>query len=199
MAGVTDTGYVDQVEVDERGAQPTLTGSRVVLRPWLASDVEDVFLACQDPDIQRWTTVPSPYTREHADEFVRTTAADVWAGGGALFAVIDAVTTDLVASMGAHRVHNGVAEVGYWTRAQSRRRGLTADALRTLTRWLFAECDVARAELVIEPANAASVALAESLGFVREGLLRQRFLLRGERVDGCIFGLLATDPAAAQL
>jgi RimJ/RimL family protein N-acetyltransferase len=96
-------------------------------------------------------------------------------------------------------VHNGVAEVGYWTRAESRRRGLTADALRTITRWLFAECAVARAELVIEAENAASVALAETVGFVREGLLRQRFLLRGNRVDGCIFGLLASDPAAVQL
>jgi RimJ/RimL family protein N-acetyltransferase len=199
MAGVTDTGWVDHADELVRGPQPTLTGSRVALRAWTVSDAEDVFVACQDAAIQRWTTVPIPYTREHATEFVTTTAAEVWAGGGALFAVVDPSSAELVASMGAHRVHNGVAEVGYWTRAESRRRGLTADALRTLTRWLFAECDVARAELVIEPGNAASIALAESVGFVREGLLRQRFLLRGDRVDGCIFGLVATDPAAAQL
>lgn len=192
MARVTDTGLVEDAEQITRGPQPTLTGSRVVLRPWLPADVEDVFVACQDADVQRWTTVPSPYHREHAAEFVAS-AADIWAGGGALFAVTEIGTRDLVASMGAHRVHNGVAEVGYWTRAEFRRRGLTTDALRTLTRWLFAECDVARAELVIEPENGASIALAESVGFVREGLLRQRFLLRGARVDGCIFGLLASD------
>ena len=177
-----------------RGPQPTLTGSRVVLRPWTADDADDVFRACQDADIQRWTTVPSPYTLEHATEFVATTAPQTWTDGGALFAALDSASGELAASMGAHRVHNGVAEVGYWTRPEFRRRGLTADALRTLCGWLFSSCDVARVELIIEPTNPGSIGVAEANGFVREGLLRQRFVLRGRRVDGLICSLLPTDP-----
>ncbi|MGW5696666.1 helix-turn-helix domain-containing protein, partial [Streptomyces asiaticus] len=30
------------------------------------ADTDAVFAACQDPDIQRWTSVPSPYERAHA-------------------------------------------------------------------------------------------------------------------------------------
>ncbi len=37
-----------------------LTTPRLVLRPFEASDVDAVFAACQDPDIPRWTNVPSP-------------------------------------------------------------------------------------------------------------------------------------------
>jgi len=37
------------------------------VRPWIALDAPAVFAACQDPEIGRWTNVPQPYLREHAD------------------------------------------------------------------------------------------------------------------------------------
>ena len=42
------------------------TGDGLVLRAWQEDDAEDVFRACQDPLIQRWTMVPVPYLREQA-------------------------------------------------------------------------------------------------------------------------------------
>ena len=38
---------------NDRGPQPTLTGAHVRLRPWRAEDVDAVFAACQDAEIQR--------------------------------------------------------------------------------------------------------------------------------------------------
>jgi RimJ/RimL family protein N-acetyltransferase len=52
---------------EDRGPQPTLTGPRVRLRPWRTDDVEAVFAACQDAEIQSWTQVPVPCAREHAE------------------------------------------------------------------------------------------------------------------------------------
>ncbi len=49
---------------------PSLLGHGLQLRPWLNADVESLHLACQNEDIQRWTTVPSPYTLSHAQDFV---------------------------------------------------------------------------------------------------------------------------------
>lgn len=179
----------------DRGPQPTLTGTSVDLRPWQPSDAAVVLDACQDDDIQRWTPLPFPYTAAHANEFVGPTTAKTWENGGGLFAVVDRADKDVVGSMGAHEVRDGVAYAGYWTRPESRGRGYTSDALRTLTRWLVDDVGVARVEMVIEPGNVASVRVAESAGFVNEGTLRQRFLLKGRRVDGCIFGLLPSDLA----
>jgi hypothetical protein len=48
--------------------QPVLTDGTVMLRPFRTSDADAVFRACQDPAIQRWTLVPIPYLREHADQ-----------------------------------------------------------------------------------------------------------------------------------
>lgn len=53
-------------------------GDRVALRHWRDSDRDIVFAACQDPEIQRWTTVPVPYTEQHAVDFVGTVAVEQW-------------------------------------------------------------------------------------------------------------------------
>src|SRR4051794_14334692 len=45
---------------------PTLTDGTVTLRAHRADDVQGSFEQCQDPVSQRWTTVPVPYTLEHA-------------------------------------------------------------------------------------------------------------------------------------
>jgi RimJ/RimL family protein N-acetyltransferase len=38
--------------------EPLAVGERVLLRRWRAEDADAVFDACQDPEVQRWTTVP---------------------------------------------------------------------------------------------------------------------------------------------
>ena len=180
-----------------RGKQPTLTGSKVVLRPWEPGDADAVFAACQDVEIQRWTTVPSPYSQADAEGYVTEVASAAWEHGGAVFAVIEATTGELAGSIGAHGMSDGVAYVGYWTAPTARGRGLTSEALRTLTGWFFREGGAARVELVVEPANVGSVRVAEAAGFTLEGLLRQRFVLRGRRADVAMYSMLASDPAAA--
>ena len=73
----------------------------VLLRPWRETDAEAVHRACQDPDIQRWTTVPRPYRPEHAHGFVTEMSRKAWAEGtGAPFAVCDPATGELLGSAG---------------------------------------------------------------------------------------------------
>jgi len=176
-----------------------LVGAQVLLRPWAAADADAVFAACGDVEIQRWTTVPSPYTQADAVAYVTEVAPEAWKRGGAEFAVVEAATGRLVGSIGAHDMSDEVAHVGYWTRPSGRGRGLTSDALRTLTGWFLRDGGAARVELVVEPANVGSVLVAETSGFTREGLLRQRFVLRGRRADVAMYSMLAGDTAAAIL
>jgi RimJ/RimL family protein N-acetyltransferase len=179
--------------VTDRGQQPTLTGPRVQLRPWRPDDVPAVFAACQDPEIQRWTQVPVPYLRQHAEDFVREIATDTWADGGALFAVEPRDGGPLIASIGLFPPHDGYAEAGYWTVAAYRGRGFTAEALRVLTAWAFDQVGLRRVELVVDPANAGSLAVARSAGFQIEGTVRQRFLHRGEPSDVVLHARISAD------
>lgn len=59
----------------------TLTTDRLLLRTVGPHDTDAVYDAVQDPDIQRWTTIPSPYLREHAAGFTDQMVPDGWADG----------------------------------------------------------------------------------------------------------------------
>lgn len=175
-----------------------LRSSRLLLRPFEASDAAAVYEACQDPDIQRWTTVPSPYTREHAEQFTAEFAPQAWASGAAaVFAVTDLVDGALLAAVGLHFDRgrdDGVAEIGYWTAPHARRRGVTTEAVAEVCGWGFGACGVQRLEWYAEVGNVASRRVAEKVGFVVEGTLRS-FLVRpnGERVDGWAASLISAD------
>jgi RimJ/RimL family protein N-acetyltransferase len=185
---------------DDREPQPTLEGRRVRLRPWRADDVDAVVAACQDPEIQRWTQVPVPYAREHAEGFVGGIAASTWTAGGALFAVEPAAGGPLIGSIGLFPPRDGFAEAGYWSVAGYRGRGFTAESLAVLTVWAFRDLGLHRVELHVDPENVGSRRVAERAGFLEEGLIRRRFLHRGRPTDVVLYALLVADsgPEARQ-
>ena len=174
--------------------QTSLTGLRVLLRPCRADDADAVFDACQDPEVQRWTTVPVPYGSDDAVHFVTQIAAETADDGGALFAVVDRAGGELVGSIGLFPPRDGVGEIGYWSVAGFRGRGLMTEALVALSRWALDDRGLRRVELRVDPRNTASRRLGERAGFRVEGTLRQRSLHRGDPVDDVVLGLLAADP-----
>ncbi len=74
-------------------------------------------------------------------------------------------------------------EVGYWLVPAARGQGTGKAAVSLLVEWAFARLDLQRLEITTTPDNTAARALAESLGFVEEGVMRARNLERGRRVD----------------
>ena len=119
------------------------------------------------------------------------------AAGGGLFAVEPRDGGSLVGSIGLFPPHDGFAEAGYWTVAGHRGRGFTAEALGLLTVWAFEEVGLRRVELVVDPDNAGSRGVAERAGFRAEGIVRQRFLHRGQPSDVVLYARLAIDPPPA--
>lgn len=63
-------------------------------------------------------------------------------------------------------------EIGYWCRRRFQGRGLTAEAVRTLTAFAFDALGVRRVELRTDELNDASRCVAERTGFALEGVLR---------------------------
>ena len=55
---------------------PTLSDGSIGVRPIATGDIPDIVAACRDPEIPRWTRVPSPYTREDAERFLAVAAAE---------------------------------------------------------------------------------------------------------------------------
>ncbi len=66
-------------------------------------------------------------------------------------------------------------------------------ALEQLLRDLFERTELRRIEARCAVDNRASMTVLDRLGFHREGLLRQFFVLRGEPVDNYLYALLRQD------
>jgi RimJ/RimL family protein N-acetyltransferase len=63
-------------------------------------------------------------------------------------------------------------EIGYWMAPEARRQGVAEAAVRLVVHWGFQIVGLERLEIMTYPGNAASQALAQKMGFRREGLLR---------------------------
>ncbi|HWS51146.1 MAG TPA: GNAT family N-acetyltransferase [Microbacterium sp.] len=173
----------------------SLTTERLVLRTPTEADVDAITEACQDPEIQRWTTVPRPYTRDDAVGFVRL-IGEWWEDGSQ--AVWCAYRNDeLIASIGLHHIVDhaagGHAELGYWVKASARGNGYLVEAARAVVEWGFAELGLARIRWQAVVGNVASARAARALGFRYEGLQRQALVSPRGRDDGWSAGLLSTD------
>lgn len=164
-----------------------ITAGHLHLRPWTDGDVDAVLRAGTDPQVQRWTQVPVPYTRAHAEDFAGRYVPQAWADDGELvWAVCDATTGAPLASVGLHAPHQpGVREVGFWCLPEARGQGVVPDAVHAVSRWAFAELGLARLEWAAEVGNAASLRVAVKAGFAFEGRRRAGLHRRdGSRVDG---------------
>ncbi|WP_419995452.1 GNAT family N-acetyltransferase [Streptomyces boninensis] len=177
----------------------SLTSERLLLRPPEPADVDAVHAACQDPDIQRWTTVPAPYELRHAEDFVLRICPSGWRDNTVYnFAVTVRETGALAGVMGLvgitpGRVAERVAEIGYWTAKEQRGRGYTAEAAETVARWAFGPLKVDRLEWYAEAGNEGSRAVARKAGFQMEGTQRSRLVHRGTRRDAWVGSLLPSD------
>ena len=166
---------------------------RLVLRPHRPDDVDAVHCACQDADIQRWTTVPSPYTRADAVRFVTVTTASARAEGRALTTAVEA-DGRLLGSAGLH-VTPGLLgpAVGYWLAPWARGQGFAAEAARALADWALVR-GAPRVHLTADVHNLASRAVARRAGFVEEGVVRSGLPYRdGTRGDAALYSRLPGD------
>jgi len=175
-----------------------LEDGAVLLRPWENDDAPALARACQDPEIPRWTVVPSPYSETTARSWIELQAERRASGEAAELAVIDAASSRLTGAVGivlTDRPHRR-GEVGYWIAAEARGRGLATRAVRLIARWGFETLSLARIELLAHPDNHVSQRVAVAAGFREEGRLRSYREMKGERVDFLIFSMLPGDSSA---
>jgi RimJ/RimL family protein N-acetyltransferase len=158
---------------------PDLADDLVALRAPEPGDVDAVYLACQDPEIPRWTRVPSPYTRESALEYVARAARGWDAGTDASFVIVDRRSDELVGTIGVHRLtgEERGPEVGYWVRREARGHGVATRALRLVAGWVRRELGAPALLLQADVRNTSSRRVAEKAGFRHVG--------EGAAPEGC--------------
>lgn len=170
----------------------------LTLRPFTAADAGWVYDVSQDPAIQHYVQVPSPYRMEHAAFFVNQVAVASWdSGQRAEFLAEDTATGARLGRVGLDLHEPGTAAIGYWTDPRARNRGVATTAVRTACHWAFTTLGTELIEWRCEVGNTTSRRVAEKTGFLIEATLRKRLVHRGTRVDAWVGSILSTELTSA--
>jgi RimJ/RimL family protein N-acetyltransferase len=171
-----------------------LVEGTTALRAWRDTDLEALVAACQDPEIVRWTRVPTSYGEPDARAYLLARYDAILTGTSAPFAVVDAADrARLLGSIALMRIawEHARAGVGYWLAREGRGHGHATRAVRLICEWGFRSLGLERIDLLAATENAASQRVAERSGFTREAVLRSHMRGKDGRLDMVAFGLLA--------
>jgi ribosomal-protein-serine acetyltransferase len=147
-------------------------------------------------DLTHWTSwCHGDYCLADAEAFVRKADAERFEDRAYDFYIFDRAETKVLGGCGLYHIDRatGSASLGYWIRSDTTRRGIATAAASRVAEFGFRELELARIEIIAAVDNAASRRVAEKMGAVREGVLRNRLRLRGRQVDAVGFSLIPGD------
>ena len=154
------------------------------LRPLRSDDSDWIYEACQDLEIQKWTQIPRPYTREHAVSFATTLSGDVevW--------VIESNSGEKpYGVIGVHSINPAtrIADIGYWCAPWGRRKGAIKNGLQLFIEKMRNRKDVGAIQATIAEPNIASRKTVETVGFTLLGSADRNCNCGGEDISAVLY------------
>ncbi|GGO98611.1 GNAT family N-acetyltransferase [Wenjunlia tyrosinilytica] len=169
-----------------------VTGVSVVLREFSMQDIDDVLAIVGDDKVTTWLSFDSRSRDQAIDMIDGTLERAQQEPRTEYYLAVTKQDDDRVigfARIGFAGVKAG--KLGYAIAAEEWGRGYATDAARALTTYAFAELGLHRISAAIGPENAASIAIVEKLGFVREGVLRDHVFTNSSWRDSVLYSVLA--------
>lgn len=165
----------------------------ILLRPLGLDDQVPIAISANDPDIQRWFPLPSPYTESHANSWVKDSIQRLSNGNG-FVSVID-YQDKFCGLLDVKRVEwiGRTCEISYWIAPGARRQNLAAASLAMMSKYLMNNINFNRIEVRISTENLASHGVALKAGFVREGIARNAGITNSGQIDLVIYSKIPSD------
>ncbi|MFE2035708.1 GNAT family N-acetyltransferase [Streptomyces scopuliridis] len=165
----------------------SISTERLVLRPFEPADIPAHIEMMNDELVTAWTSVPHPYTRRDAEEWIgRIAPAERLEGRGIAFAVTEFLTQRLVGVVRLRNTnwHALATEAAYVTAPWARGEGYATESALAVAQWLFRDQKFERIEVRTPAGNTASQQVAQKIGCISEGVLRNAWIARTQTEDG---------------
>ncbi len=178
-----------------------LAGERVVVRPFRIEDAEALQAAVAESreHVRPWLPFADAHqTIEETRDWITHRIAAWLLREDMGMGVFSREDGAFLGGLGLHvrSWEIGFFEIGYWLRASAEGHGYMREAVSLLVGFAARDLLASRLEIRCDARNKRSAGVAESLGFTREGLLRNNLLTPvGEMRDTLVFGLIPGDPA----
>ncbi len=166
-----------------------------VLRPVTDGDVDELnaLIERNREHLAPWMPWAAKSTRASVAAFVTSAQEQAARDDGDHLAIV--VDGRIAGVAGFHKVDRDDRQtnVGYWLAADAQGRGTMTLAVAALVSHAFDTWDMHRVELHAALDNRRSRALAERLGFVQEGVLREAERFDDRFVDLALYSVLVTE------
>jgi RimJ/RimL family protein N-acetyltransferase len=162
-----------------------LRTERLLLRPFRASDLDDLYAIYADERVA-FFALPGPTTREDLENAIASPPP--WTERPRFAVELDGrVVGDVILEIATRDL---IANIGYAVAWTDWGKGFATEATRAVVDFGFQDFGLAKICARADPRNIASIRVMEKLGMTREGYFRSQVLRRGERCDRVCYGLL---------
>jgi RimJ/RimL family protein N-acetyltransferase len=165
----------------------SISTERLVLRPLDEDDVHALAEMMNDEQVGAWTDVPQPYTEDQARTWITEYApTERESGRGLDLAVTEFLTQRLVGIVQLAKTnwHVRSTELSYVIAPWARGEGYASEAALATAQWLFTDQKFERIELRTAADNTASQQVAQKIGCISEGVLRNACIAHVRTEDG---------------
>jgi ribosomal-protein-alanine N-acetyltransferase len=172
-----------------------LTTSRLYLRPLRDDDASALFAIYSDPRIMRFWSSPPWTDIASAQEKITRNLSGMTTGSSVGFGIFSLADDQLLGTCDLFHLDQQCrrGEVGYGLAFEAWGQGYMQESMLALLDYGFKELQLNRIEADIDPGNEASAKLLTRMGFQLEGLLRERWIVGGEKSDSAMYGLLLSE------
>jgi [ribosomal protein S5]-alanine N-acetyltransferase len=177
---------------------PMIETRRLWIRPMRMGDAAALMTINGDDEVMRFLPHPTWRTMADGEAWIKGMFALRERGDTYSFVISQRSDGNIIGSCFLFNVaiDNARAEIGYGLSRRHWGRGYATEAMTAFISRAFAVLGLRRLEAEIDPRNTASSRVVEGLGFLLEGLLRQRWNLKDGIADARLYGLLRSDWSA---
>jgi len=159
---------------------PVISDGVVTLRAHVPGDIDGMLEMAQDPDMVRWTSVPTPHHRRLSEQYAFTIVPRGWDEGTHRGWAIE-VEGRYAGNVDIRQ--QPIGDIGFALHPWARGRGVMSRAVRLAIDWAFTEGDVEIVHWRAHVGNEASLRVAHSTGFTLHGLAPGMLHERGLVLD----------------
>lgn len=175
--------------------QVSIATTRLLLRPLQQADASAVFALRSNPKVSRFTGYVAWTDLTKAQELIARDQAAMECGEYLRLGMVPRGHDELIGTVTLFHLDAQCrrAEIGYDLHPAMWGKAYMNEALLALLELGFNEMMLNRIEADVDPHNTASINTLQRLGFLQEGLMRERWIVDGVKFDTAFFGLLHAD------
>lgn len=173
---------------------PSLMTERLILRQITSEDTDNVYRLLSNPKVIEYDTFELFTEKKQAEDLIRHFNNEFVKKRAIFWGISLKHTNELIGFCKCEvEVPMVRADIGYDLNFEYWNKGIMTEALSKVIDFTFSNLNINRIEASVTTRNHASCKVLEKLGFIKEGVMRERSFWKGKFHDMIMYSLLKED------